>query len=404
MALALEEGRWGQLDLARYHRYVALDDPRAAYPGPLSTSAPAFVNYYSLDIGYALLVEAARLAFPTLPDNYLRALALQLVIDVWVVVMLFLLFSQWSPGAGLMASLLYVTNAVFRELVSVAFYYYWDVPMTLAILGALSLAVRRPGESRDWLTIAAMGLGFGVWLRATWWPLSLFFFSLVLLAPALRKKALLPIMIFALLAVPQVYRSSRARGHLALSTRAAWHVALVGLGYYPNPYGLEPKDESVFRLTREKYGIPFRAEDYGEHDKAARREYLSLLRRDPGFVIRSFCGRLRESLTGTTKESMTSYWFLPNSIYRGLCLVGLVLMVLKGGEQRLLGLAAAGFYLIYVFVTCLFYFVGVAYDSVSQASLLFLVVGLVHSAPVKRFIVGGRRGNEEGGLATSPSR
>jgi hypothetical protein len=79
-------------------------------------------------------------------------------------------------------------------------------------------------------------------------------------------------------------------------------------------------------------------------------------------------------------------------------------MVLEGGEQRLLGLAAAGFYLIYVFVTCLFYFVGVAYDSVSQASLLFLVVGLVHSAPVKRFIVGGRRGNEEGGLATSPSR
>ena len=45
-----------------------------------------WVNYYTLDVGYSFIVEVARLAFPTLPDNHLRALALQLVVDAALVV------------------------------------------------------------------------------------------------------------------------------------------------------------------------------------------------------------------------------------------------------------------------------------------------------------------------------
>lgn len=181
--------------------------------------------------------------------------------------------------------------------------------------------------------------------------------------------------VFAVLTGPQVYRSSRARGHLALSTRATWHVALVGLGYYPNPYGLEPKDEPVFRLIREKYGVAVRTEDYGEHDRAARQEFLSILRKDPRFVLRSLLGRLRESLLGTTATSLAPYPFLSNPLFRLLCLGGLVLMAVGGGERRWLGLAAAGTYLVYVLVTSLFYFVGLAYDNVSQVALFVLFLG-----------------------------
>jgi hypothetical protein len=122
-------------------------------------------------------------------------------------------------------------------------------------------------------------------------------------------------------------------------------------------------------------------EDYGEHDRAAKKEFLSILRRDPGFVLRSFRGRLWESLLGTTATSMAPYPFLPNPVYRLVCLAGLVLMVLAGGERRWLGVVAAGMYLVYVLVTCLFYVVGLAYDNVSQVALLVLFVGGLGSAP-----------------------
>jgi hypothetical protein len=38
-------------------------------------------------------------------------------------------------------------------------------------------------------------------------------------------------------------------------------------------------------------------------------------------------------------------------------------------------------YLVYVFVTCLFYFVGLAYDNVSQVALLVLFIGGLGSVP-----------------------
>ncbi len=380
MAMALEEGRVGQFDLAAYARHVVLKDPSAPFPRHSAQNPPQFVDCYSYDIGYSFIVEAARLSFPTLPDNYLRSLALQLLTDVGLVVFLFVLFSEWHVGAGLLASFLYVGNKVFGQLVSVPFYYYWDVPITFAALGMLAFAWRRPQQAGTWLTLLGLMLGFGVWLRASWWPISFFLLALVLLTPALRKKAIPAVIVFALLAGPQAIRSSLARGKPALSTRASWHVALVGLGYYPNAYGLQAKDEVVLRLTQEKYGIVFRPQDYGVQDEAARKEYLAILGKDPGFVVGSFLGRLQESLLGTTETNMREpFPFLPSPAYRALCLAGLVLMIHKGGERRLLALAAAGTYLTYVSLTSLFYFVGGAYDNVSQACLFLLLIGLLEA-------------------------
>ena len=328
-------------------------------------------------------MEAARLAFPALPDNVLRALALQLFADIILVGFVYFLFSQRHTGLGLLASFLYVTNFVFAMLVSVAYYYYWDIPLTFVVLGALVLAFRRPVEARGWLAFAAAALGCGVWLRGSWWPLGLFYFALVAGVRPLRSRLAIPLLIFVALAAPQVVRSSLARGQLALSTRAVWHVAMVGLGYYPNRYGIEPKDESIFKLTHDKYGIQFRAEDYYEHDQAAKQEFLSIWRGDRGFVIRSFLGRLKDSLLGSTQTSRPSYLFVPNIAYRLLCLFGLAAMITQGGEQRLLGIAAGGMYAIYVVLTCLFYFVGLEYDNVTEVAMLICFLGgieaLMHS-------------------------
>jgi hypothetical protein len=380
MATGMREGRIGQVDLLAIRDYALLNNPSAPFERRPRDAEHQWVNFYTLDIGYSFIVEAARLVFPALPDNHLRALALQLVFDAALVVFVFFLFSQWNFWLGLVAAYLYTSNGIFYDLVSFAYYYYWDIPLTFLVLGSLLLAYRRPAEATWWLAFGSLALGCGVWLRGSWWPISLFLCAVAASAPALRRKLLVPTIVFAVVAAPQVVRSTLARGHVTFTTRAVWHVALVGLGYYPNPYGLEAKDGTIFELTRQKYGVTFRSEDYFVHDQAAKQEFFKIWQLDKAFVVRSFLGRLKESVAGSTATSVLSFLFVSNVTYRILCLLGFAAMVFRGGDRRLLGIAAAGTYAIYVALTCVFYFVGLAYDNVSQVTLFILFIGLLDAA------------------------
>ena len=379
MATGMREGRIGQVDLLAVYDYSLLKNLSAPFARRPANADHQWVNFYTLDVGYSFIVEVARLAFPTLPDNHLRALALQVVCDAALVGFVFFVFSQWNLALGLLAAYLYSSNAPFYDLMSFAYYYYWDIPLAFIVLGGLLLALRRPAQATWWLTLTGLGLGCGVWLRGSWWPIAFFLLGVVAAAPALRRKLVLPMIVFAVVAAPQVVRSSVARGQLTLTTRSVWHVALVGLGYYPNPYGLEASDGAIFELTRQKYGVTFRSEDYFVHDQAAKKEFFAIWQKDRGFVIRSFLGRLKESVAGTTKTSVLSFLFVSNVMYRVWCLLGLVLMLIRGGDRRLLGVATAGTYMIYVVLTCLFYFVGLAYDNVSEVTLFILFMGLFDS-------------------------
>ncbi len=60
-------------------------------------------------------------------------------------------------------------------------------------------------------------------------------------------------------------------------------------------------DESIFRLTEQKYGVTYRSDDYGRHDQAARQEFFAIVKSDPRFVVRSLLGRLTESFAGQTR-------------------------------------------------------------------------------------------------------
>jgi hypothetical protein len=400
MAMGLREWRIGQVDMAAVRRYQSLKNLSAVFerqPG----AEHNLVNFYTLDVGYSFIIEAARLAFPALPDNHLRALVLQLVIDGGLVFFVFFVFSQWNLWLGLLAAYLYSSVAPFYDLVSFAYYYFWDIPLAFVTLGSLILAHRRSREATLWLTLGALTLAVGVWLRGSWWPLSLFLVVIVALSRELRPKLMVPVMVFTVVAAPQVIRSSLARGQLAFTTRAVWHVALVGLGYYPNPYGLEANDGVVFALTKEKYGVQFRSEDYYVHDQAAKKEFLSIWQKDRRFVIRSFLCRLAESAAGSTQTSVLTFLWIENMPYRLLCLAGFVAMVFRGGDRRLVGIAAAGMYAIYVGLTCVFYFVGLAYDNVSEVTLFVLFIGGLDAAyyHAQRFV---QRVNRPRRVATGP--
>ena len=380
MATGLREGRIGQVDLLALNHNSKVTNPWAPYERLPREAEHRWVNYYTLDVGYSFIVEAARLAFPTLPDNHLRALAMQLVFDIALMWFVFFVFAQWNFVLGLLAAYLYASDGIFYDLVSFAFYYYWDIPVTFIVLGSLLLACRRPAQATAWLAVAGVTLGCGVWLRGSWWPISLFLCGVAAWQPALRRKMVVALLLFATIALPQVIRSSRARGQLTFTTRAVWHVALVGLGYYPNPYGLEAKDGTIFELTRQKYGVAFRSEDYWVHDQAARKEFFEIWKKDKAFVIGSFVGRLKESMLGTTQTSVLSFISMTNLTYRIFCLLGFVGMVVRGGDRRVLAVAAGGTHVIYVVLTCVFYFVGLAYESVSEVTRFILFVGALDTA------------------------
>jgi len=69
-----------------------------------------------------------------------------------------------------------------------------------------------------------------------------------------------------------------------------------------------------------------------------------------------------------------------NLTYRVLCLVSCGAMVIRGGDRRMLAIAAAGTYVIYTLLTCLFYFVGLAYENVSEATRFILFMGALDAA------------------------
>ena len=55
-------------------------------------------------------------------------------------------------------------------------------------------------------------------------------------------------------------------------------------------------------------------------------------------------------------------------------------MVLRRGDRRVLAVAAGGTHVIYVVLTCVFYFVGLAYENVSEVTRFILFLGAIDCA------------------------
>lgn len=378
LADALRHGYPGHLDLARLSAYAA--SPPFTDFRSVQVATTDYVPYYTLDIGYMFLVYVAQKLFFFLPRNHTPALALQVLVDASSCMILYYAFRQWSRAAAGAAAFLYASSVPIAYLVAVTFYYFWDVPFTFLALLALyrCLAAAGGGLARPVaasLLLYAV-LAFAVWVRSTWWILAAFLTGV--LAVGLRRRARTPLVVgllaFGLLVAPHVYRASTARGGLALSTRASWHVALVGLGAYPNPYGIEDGDDWAFMLSRQKHGVPFVYNDYGRHDAALRADYIALLRSDPAFVLDSWSRRLIVGLLAAWVAS--GHW--PLGWVLALAVLGSAVLLSAGGARRGLGIGATGLYVLSSLLTSVTYYVQGNYFGVQAAALVVLAGAGVH--------------------------
>jgi hypothetical protein len=376
MSVRLDEGAsLGNINITRMVRQTS---PYGVYDKSVPPNS-TYCDFYTLDPGFAYIVDAARHLFGALPDNYLRTLALQAVADLLGLVAMytFLLFLGWLPA--IVAGALYATNPVLGYVVTVTFYYFWDGIVTILVIGLLVAGTRyltrRRYRTLGFALLVGMGLilGFGTLLRASWGP-----YAVVILASLLlfrRTRVAVPIVAVAIAAAaaPTIIRASRAEGHFATSTRMTWHTAHAALGKFPNRLGLEDDDGYQFDLAREKYGVQYNFCSYDAQDVAMRKDYEEVLRDDPQFVVRSVVTRIYENIFWNANENYFPFW---NWWLLGFAFVGSVALFLQGGFRQSVAVAAIGLFGTACSAIGFVYYINPNYGNVTQLCLMTLACGV----------------------------
>jgi hypothetical protein len=153
---------------------------------------------------------------------------------------------------------------------------------------AFAVAVQRGWYGRLLLTLSAplvIGLGAAYWVPA--WALWVGLGAspvgsgiVGIVAGLFRSTAALPLIAWsfrrpkvgALVLVAWLGVSALIPTHLL------WHTIYIGLGWYPNPYGIEYRDESGMAATKATYASP-------EYEAALKAETTRIALADPGFVL-----------------------------------------------------------------------------------------------------------------------
>ncbi len=378
--------RPGTLNIIKNSQYNLLNNPYLDYAAFHSSGAPLFCDYYDLDIGFLFPVDVARRLFTVLPDNFLRTLALQVLVDLCALFVIFAAFHRWGWLPASAAALLYAWNVSIGMQSALAFYYFWDAIVALAALllvTALYTEARRTRFSPVAVGIAAsLGVlcGFGVWLRASWAIYSIVLIAALFAAARTRRYALVVALLFVAASAYPVTRATRLMGHFSLTTRQSWAAAFEALGKDPNAYGLENDDQFLYDFARENYGAVDAACQGVKRDAALRQESLKIWNQDRGFVIRSIANRIylgvvsNGGLLPTTDRNMLV-----------LALLGGLWMLLRGGSRRLLAVAAASLFAVSTVSICLVYFMTPHYNGVPQICLILLAIGVFD---LLQFLVG----------------
>ena len=190
--------------------------------------------------------------------------------------------------------------------------------------------------------------------------------------PSIRRYYGIFFLVFSLVILPQVMRASSVMGHFALSTRMSWHTAFQALGHFPNQYGLEDEDLYVFTKTEKDYGVQYNYCDYTKQDAAAKKEFMAIWDRDPGFVVRSMTARVTQSILfnyGSDSEAKDMDGLI-------LTLIGfftLLFVLRRRGEHLFITGIMALIYLGYSTAIGLVYFAAMPYAYVTQLALLFML-------------------------------
>ena len=379
MSVRMDEGAWlGNINLTRVSQRP-FDRPYEPYD-TVTPPGSTYCDYYTLDPGFGLIVHAARKLLPFLPDSYLRTLALQGIADLLTLALLYCTIAIWSWPAAVVGAGLYATNPVFGYVVTIAFYYFWDgllaitVLMALVWIGRLGRTRRERGASI--VALAGLGalLGFGVWLRASWATYAPALFGTLLLARGVRRRMWVAVAAFVVIASPTFYRASRADGHFAASSRMLWHTAHQGLGRFPNPFGIEDDDAYQFDLAKAEYGVDYNYCSYRQQDEAMRDHYHKVWREDPVFVMRSVSSRVFENVfrNAAVPNAFPRLW---NWGLLAVAFLGGIWLFIRGGERRIVAIAAAAVFVIACGAVGFVYYVNGNYANVTQVCLVVLAAG-----------------------------
>jgi hypothetical protein len=370
--------RPGTLNMTKNGQYNLLGNPYADYAKfQPPQKQEYFCDFYDLDIGFLFPIDLARRLFGVLPDNYLRTVAFQLLVDVVAMGGIFTSLIGWGllPATG--SAYLYATNAPLGMQVSLAFYYFWDAITALASLLTI-LALYRSARARgiNWRSVVlsiVLGaiLGFGIWLRSSWAAYSFVLVGLLLFSRTMRKYAPITAVVLLVCASYPIVRASRLLGHPAMTTRQSWSAAFEALGKDPNPYGLENDDQYLFDVAREKYGAVDNNCQGWKRDAALKKEYQEIWRKDRAFIIRSIANRMYLGFlsNGARQDDVGDR----NALI--LAILGCGWMVLRGGARRWLAIPTAALFVVSTASICLVYFMTAHYNGVSQVCLALLAAG-----------------------------
>lgn len=379
MSVRMDEGAWlGNINLTRVSQRP-FDRPYEPYD-TVTPPGSTYCDYYTLDPGFGLIVHAARKLLPFLPDSYLRTLALQGIADLLTLALLYCTIAIWSWPAAVVGAGLYATNPVFGYVVTIAFYYFWDGLLAIAVFMALVWAgrfSRRSSERAACIaSLAALGalLGFGVWLRASWTTYAAVLFATLLLSRPLRRNLWVAVAAFVIVASLPVYRASRAEGHFATSARMLWHTAHQRLGRFPNPFGIEDDDGYQFELAKAEYGVDYNYCSYRKQDEAMRDHYRKVFRADPWFVVRSVSGRIFENVfwNAAVPNAFPRVW---NWGLLAAAFIGAAWLFLRGGERRMIALVAVALFATACGAIGFVYYVNGNYANFTQICLVVLAAG-----------------------------
>ncbi|HRJ12756.1 MAG TPA: hypothetical protein PKW15_05890, partial [Alphaproteobacteria bacterium] len=334
-----------------------------------------YCTYLSLDPGYAVIVSVARKLFPTLPDSYLRAGAMQMIFDGIMLFAIFVTFLRMGPIPATVAGIIYGIHPVFSYQAIFPFQYFWEGWLFGASVIALLWARRfslgnRPIATLALVILIALMTGFSLWVRSTALVAAVAIILTFMCVPSLRRYFGIFILIFTLTVLPQAVRASSVQGHFALSTRMSWHTAYHALGRYPNKYGIEDEDLYAFDTTQNDYGVSYNYCDYSKHDIAAKQAYMKIWEDNPEFVIRSIITRITTNILYNYNFELESY----NGMILFLLGVSAFIFALLRRGEYLFVTGLTGFvYLGYNVAVGLFYYIAPPYAYITQLALLFCI-------------------------------
>jgi len=176
------------------------------------------------------------------------------------------------------------------------------LPILVGALGVVLLASASPWRER--------GVLVRFWRLPRWWVRPAVAVGLVI--------AYLSIGTFGLAGV-RAYRNHVIHqpnfGSTWPTQHPFWHNAYIGLGYLPNPYGIEWNDlVAADAVQRARPGTGFLTKEY---EATLRHQYAEIARHDPGFVLRNVWMKARVLVADAVSRFWPAFLLLPVALLVG---------------------------------------------------------------------------------------